>query len=69
MEVLLLKDPATNNTVAEAEPILRDDDDRQDEHEAVCPISRVSNNDGFMTRDQEERRRISGSLEWAEDER
>jgi hypothetical protein len=58
-----------NSTIAEAEPMLQDDEDRQDEPEAVCPILRMSNNDGFLTSDQEERRRISRSLEWREDER
>jgi hypothetical protein len=62
MEVLLLKVFGHYSTVPEAEPMLRDDDDRQDEHEPVSPISRVSNNDGFLASDQEERRRYPGVL-------
>lgn len=55
-------------TMVEAEPMLRDYNDRRDDDQPVSPISQMSYSGDFLTSDLEERRRVSRSLEWADDE-
>ena len=60
---------STKLTTTEPEPVLPDREANYEKSQSVSPISPVSYDNAFLTSDHDERRRMSRSLEWADDDR
>jgi hypothetical protein len=56
---------SAKSAVVESESIMGEEEPIYHEEQSVSPVSPVSNNNAFFTNDQDERRRISRGLEWA----